>query len=567
MFFGELAIEQSCGGILAHSLVANGKRLRKGTVISTDLITQLEKAGIRSVMVAMPGPDDIVEDVAAAQVAACIVGTGLRVDNARTGRVNCFSTDSGLLDLHRESLLAINSVASTITVATLPENRVVEPGRMVATIKIIPYAVDSDDLEKVLSIARESTAIAVHPFVPQQAMLIQTQPQGNPSSAKKLLDKTRDVTQTRLSARRATLKSELRCEHTVKALSATLSQAVQDAKGVGDSATPGWILIAGASAISDKADVIPAAIEQAGGTVSRFGIPVDPGNLLLTGHIGDQPVVGIPGCARSPKYNGFDQVLDRLACKRDIDDRWINSLSIGGLMGEILERPSPRIDTVDEPALAGVLLAAGSSDRFGEDNKLLATLNGMTLCEQVFEQLWHSSVEQILVITGHESERIEQHLREVEQRLGKQFPTAAAKPVSFHYNATHSTGMASSLVCAVSHLNHKSAALVCLGDMPLIGSSTISALHQALKKHPKMAAFAASYNGVQGNPVLLTSALFDDVLALSGDTGARAILKANQERVMLVDMPDDSVLLDIDTPETLLKTQQAHTSSTNEREK
>ncbi|WP_204333402.1 hypothetical protein, partial [Proteus mirabilis] len=72
------------------------------------------------------------------------------------------------------------------------------------------------------------------------------------------------------------------------------------------------VLVFGASAIADRRDVIPAALEQAGGEIEHLGMPVDPGNLLMVGRLGEVPVLGAPGCARSPKENGFDWVLTRL---------------------------------------------------------------------------------------------------------------------------------------------------------------------------------------------------------------------------------------------------------------
>src|SRR5690606_9598904 len=78
------------------------------------------------------------------------------------------------------------------------------------------------------------------------------------------------------------------------------------------------VVVFGASAMCDPDDVIPAAIRRAGGEVLRTGMPVDPGNLLVLGRLGDKPVLGAPGCARSPKENGFDWVLDRLVAGLDV---------------------------------------------------------------------------------------------------------------------------------------------------------------------------------------------------------------------------------------------------------
>src|SRR5690606_35307575 len=128
--------------------------------------------------------------------------------------------------------------------------------------------------------------------------LIQTRLPGLKES---ILDKTAEVIGARLAALDCTQVIEERCDHSEPALTAAIQTML--ARGVG------LIMIVGASAITDRRDVIPAAVERAGGTVEHFGMPVDPGNLLLLARRDDVPVLGLPGCARSPKLNGFDWVL------------------------------------------------------------------------------------------------------------------------------------------------------------------------------------------------------------------------------------------------------------------
>ena len=109
---------------------------------------------------------------------------------------------------------------------------------------------------------------------------------------------------------------------------AALATAIQDlAAGGAD-----LILLFGASAIVDRGDVIPAAIEHAGGRISHFGMPVEPGNMLLLGRLGNVDVVGLPGCARSPKLNGFDWVLERLFAALPLSSEEIASMGVGGLI-------------------------------------------------------------------------------------------------------------------------------------------------------------------------------------------------------------------------------------------
>ena len=136
------------------------------------------------------------------------------------------------------------------------------------------------------------------------------------------------------------------------------------------------MLVAGASAIVDRRDVIPAAIERRGGTIEHFGMPVDPGNLLLLGRLGEVPVLGLPGCARSPKVNGFDWVLQRLLAGLPVGAEDIMRMGAGGLLAEIPRGPyrvpapaarrKPVAQPPQRPAIAALILAAGQSRRMGD---------------------------------------------------------------------------------------------------------------------------------------------------------------------------------------------------------
>src|SRR5207247_3550875 len=158
------------------------------------------------------------------------------------------------------------------------------------------------------------------------------------------------------------------------------------------------VFVHGASAIVDRRDVIPEAVVAAGGRVDHFGMPVDPGNLLLLGHVGDTPVLGLPGCARSPQVNGFDWVLERLVSGLPVGPREIMRMGSGGLLAEIPSRPLPRAAASPAPnakpperapppgpRIAALLLAAGQSRRMGGPNKLLADIDGRPMVARVAE--------------------------------------------------------------------------------------------------------------------------------------------------------------------------------------
>ncbi|MEM7257582.1 MAG: molybdopterin-binding/glycosyltransferase family 2 protein, partial [Pseudomonadota bacterium] len=505
------------------------KRLRKGLVIDQPAMQRLTWAGIDTVTVARLDDDDIHEDLAAEQIASAICGTGVVADTATTGRVNLFAAHDGLLCFDRQLIEAINSVDESITFATLPQDTWVLSGRMVATSKIITYAVPQPALAQVM--AKITRHICVEAVGSHRATLIQTQlPAVKPS----VLDKTASVTQRRLAARNASLLQELRCEHDTEALTATL-KSVDD----GD-----WILIAGASAISDRRDVIPAAIVAAGGSVSRYGIPVDPGNLLLLGEIHGRTVLGLPGCARSPRLNGLDLLLNRMACGVAITDEWLNSLSVGGLLAEMVDRPQPRVQdnnagaSADHAAnIAALILAAGSSKRAGGINKLLFEVNGVSLVRSVADKVCSSALSPVVAVTGHQHQQVEEALHGV--------------ICTVVYCPTYEQGMAHSLSFGISQLTQADAVMVFLGDMPDVSASVIDAMLKCNDGDVREVIRVPVYNGRRGNPVMVGRAFFDSLLQHTGDTGARFLMRQYPERVVEVQVSDAAVLIDYDTPESL----------------
>ncbi len=532
MIFGERQVETAAGTILAHSVRAGALMLKKGRRLSEADLAALRSAGIASVMVAELETGDVGEDDAALRLAAAIAGPNLAPKPPFTGRVNLHATQRGLLLVDQERLNRVNLVGEALTVATLEPFALIEPEDMAATVKIIPFSVREADLSRCIEEAiAAAPLLQIAPLAGRPAALIQTVLPGTKDS---ILDKTAAATRARLEALHSTLIAERRCAHRIEALAGAIDEARAE--------RPGLLLISGASAITDRRDVIPAAIEHAGGTVAHFGMPVDPGNLILLARIGDVPVLGLPGCARSPKLNGFDWVLRRLLCDVPVGREDIMRMGAGGLLTEIASRPQPRQPAPGPrpsavPKVAAIVLAAGRSSRMGH-NKLMAPLEGAPLLLRTVDAALASRARPVILVTGHESERVR--------------ATLGDRPVRLVHNSDYEKGLSTSLRCGLAALGRESeAAIICLGDMPRIGAGLLDKLIQAFNPLEGRTICVPTWQGKRGNPVLWGRQVFAEMAALTGDVGAKHLMAGHPELVAEIPAEDDGILADVDTPEAL----------------
>jgi molybdenum cofactor cytidylyltransferase len=538
MRFGEVAVAEAEGAILAHNLKLGPTALRKGRILSAADLEVIASAGLSAITVARLEEGDVGEDKAAERVAAATVGPGIAAAPAFTGRVNLHAEHKGVLVFDRERVDRLNLVHEAVTLGTLPPFTVVAPHQMVATIKIIPFAAPEAAVRDCARAAiTGGPLLRVAAFRARAAGLIQTR---LPGLKETILDKTRDVTSGRLAALGCTLAHETRCAHAIEALAG----AIRDVLGRGVD----LVLIHGASAILDRRDVIPAAIEATGGWIDHFGMPVDPGNLLLLGHVGERIVLGLPGCARSPKVNGFDWVLERLVADLPVGPGEIMRMGSGGLLAEIPTRPLPRAEAKASsatgkekpagPRIGALLLAAGQSRRMGSSNKLLAEIEGVPMVTRVARRLLASRARPIIAVLGSRAD-------EIDAALGR-------LPVERVRNPDFADGLSTSLKRGLAALPEDlDGVLICLGDMPMISGRHLDRLADAFNPLEGRAIIVPTRDGKRGNPVLWATRFFAEMGQISGDVGARHLIGEHAELVAEVEMDDDAVLVDIDTPEAL----------------
>jgi molybdenum cofactor cytidylyltransferase len=338
VIFGSMAVVDAAGCVLAHSVKLPDGVLRKGAVLTATDLSRLQAAGHSQVVVARLAAGDVPEDMAAMRVAGAFDGASIEIGAAATGRVNIHARGAGLLMLDAERVHAANRVHEGITIATLHPDSPVAGGQMLATIKIIPYAVPADAVDEVLRVLRDADpALRVAPWRAVRAALVMTHITGTTDA---VLAKMRAAVVERLQPLHGALIAEEVVTHDEPSLAAAL-QRLADAVD-----RPELLLVSGIAATVDRNDVVPAAVRRAGGMVLHAGMPVDPGNLLLLAELpwsqGVLPVIGIPTCARSPKLNGFDFVLRRIAAGETVAPSDIQAMGVGGLLTEIETRPMPR---------------------------------------------------------------------------------------------------------------------------------------------------------------------------------------------------------------------------------
>ena len=329
MKFGPCATKEAAGAILAHSMPLSTGRLRKGLHLTSDHVSALLDAGHETIVVAQLDAGDMHENAAALVLARSVTQdqsaemTGIRVSEAFTGRVNLVADVPGVVRINADAIHAANAIDPAITIATVPPFHQIHAGGMIATIKIIAYGVEEDAVMRAVDALRGAVSLAQPVF--RSASLLVTEIAGGPGL------KGVKAIESRLTGLGMDLCETVTCSHTNTAL----SQAIRHAKG-------DVILILTGSATSDVRDTAPMALKEAGGQMERFGMPVDPGNLLFLGRLGSKPVIGLPGSARSPVLHGADWVLSRVACGIDVTGEDIARMGVGGLLKEIPTRPQPR---------------------------------------------------------------------------------------------------------------------------------------------------------------------------------------------------------------------------------
>ena len=332
MKFGEVALDEAVGGILAHKLFDDAGKLvfNKGHVLNAEDIAVLRQRGLQRITVTQLSSADLHENEAAARIGAAVAGQQVRMRAPGVGRANLTAGAGGVLHVDVPALELINNIYDGITIATRRAYSLVDAGEMVALVKVVPFGVPAARVVDVERIAEASAAV-LH-VRPLQAMRVALIVSGTDATRERLLRSFHDPVRRRIEGWGSQLLKPAFCAHTPESV----------AQAIGAQSGADLILVASVSAIMDREDVVPAALLQAGGSITLHGVPVDPGTLLMMGYLGDVAVVGAPGCIKSPKTNVIDWILPRLLSGERLTRANLVSMGHGGLLQDIAERPMPR---------------------------------------------------------------------------------------------------------------------------------------------------------------------------------------------------------------------------------
>jgi molybdenum cofactor cytidylyltransferase len=539
MIFGTLPLDEARGGIMAHSQRVGERMIRKGSLLDEAAIEALRAAGRQDVICARLEPGDVPEDIAADRLATPLMSPLIARSRAGTGRVNLAAEVPGLLRLDVGRINRLNTIDEALTLGTLPDYAVVAAKDLVATIKIVPFSVPGNVLSVAEALARQGgSPLTLHPFKPLKVGLVVSELPGLKDS---VTEKTIGITDARVTAMTGTLLPAVRCAHQAEAIGKALDGLVDQGADL--------LLVIGASAVVDRRDVGPSGIVRAGGEILHFGMPVDPGNLICLGRIGDKPALVLPGCARSPSLNGVDFVLRRLFAGVKVTSLDMMRMGVGGLLTEMETRPMPREKAPatprsgaaprSAPTIAAVVLGAGRSRRMAPHNKLLVTdKSGKTMIARVVDNALSSKARPVMVVTGHQAEQVEHVL--------------GGRPVRYVHAADYAEGLSASLKAGIAAVPPEcAAAIVCLGDMPLVTGRMIDRLLSMYNPDEGRLIVLPTFRGKQGNPMLWDKRFFPEILGITGDSGARFLVGKHTGSVCEVEMADDAVLRDFDTTDSL----------------
>ena len=319
-----IPVQEAVGHVLCHDVTrivpgqSKGRAFKRGHVITTNDIPALLDIGKEHIYVFDLAEGYVHEDDAARRIARNAAGDGLNITEPSEGRVNLSANRPGLLKIKTDALREINMIEG-LAFATVHGNQFVTPGRTVAGTRIIPLVIPEGKLAMVEDVCRRHKPIIdVHPLASPRVGIVTT---GSEVYHGRIEDRFGPVVREKcrelgIPVLRQILVSD-QVELTVQAINDLIAEGAE------------MVFVTGGMSV-DPDDQTPASIRATGAKVVTYGAPIFPGAMFMLAHLGDIPVLGLPGCVMYYRTTVFDLIVPRLLAGENVTREDVAALGHGG---------------------------------------------------------------------------------------------------------------------------------------------------------------------------------------------------------------------------------------------
>jgi molybdenum cofactor synthesis domain-containing protein len=319
-----IPVEEAVGLPLAHDITEiipgkhKGPAFRRGHIIRKEDVSKLLDVGKANIYIMELEKDELHEEDAARRLAKAAAGANLKLTDPSEGRINLIATIPGLLKIDADLLYQFNSLGD-LMLATLPGDRYVREGTVVAGTRTIPVVVKETLVQKAEALCKAKPIVTILPMPARKVYLVVT---GSEVFTGRIKDGFGPVVTKKVGELGSSLESVKLAPDDPDMIAGYIKEAKQAGADV--------ILVSGGMSV-DPDDKTPEGIRRSGANVETHGFPVLPGSMFLMAYLGDTPVMGLSGCVLHDPFTAFDALLPRLIAGEKITRDEIMKMGHGGL--------------------------------------------------------------------------------------------------------------------------------------------------------------------------------------------------------------------------------------------